>query len=677
MNQSAASHRASELHLQLNDHNHNYYILAQPTITDREYDDLLNELIALERDHPSLATPDSPTQKIGGEPLETFESVVHPIPMLSLSNTYSKQEVADFDQRITKLLAQTTHDYVLEPKIDGVAISLHYEHGILIRACTRGNGHSGDDITQNVKTIRSIPLRLRTPTPPNFIEIRGEVYMPTEGFQALNLTRLDAGEDAFKNPRNATAGSLKMLDSSIVATRPLDVVLYAVGKVDGTTFESHTALLAALSEYGCRTPPKTWVSSDIQGIIEGLDALQAMRDEFPFQIDGGVIKVNDRSLYDRLGYTAKSPRWAVAYKYEPEQAETILHAITIQVGRTGVLTPVAELDPVDLAGTTVSRATLHNEEEIHRKDIRVGDTVIVEKAGDIIPAIVRVVLEKRSGNETAFNLPDNCPVCDTPVVRTETEVAVRCDNLHCPAQIKSWIRHFASRNAMDIDGLGDTLVDQLVDLELIQTPADLYTLRIEKLATLDRMAEKSAHNVISGVDKSRQQPFWKFLFALGIRHVGAGSARRLADHYLSLEALMAADQASLEAIDDIGPIVAASIRAYFADPTALAIVQSLQTSGVQTTQPPPENKETLPLNGLSFVLTGTLPDMTRGEAGEKLIKMGAKISSSISKNTHFLVAGESAGSKLIKAEKLGVPIIDAPALSQLLESGQLPETPHP
>ncbi len=663
-----ARQRIEELRTEIERHNRLYYIDARPDIGDREYDQLLRELEQLENEFPEFQSPASPTQRIGGAPLEHFDSVRHAVPMMSLSNTYSKEELVEFDRRIRKLLPEQQNSYVLEPKIDGVAISLRYENGELVQAVTRGDGTTGDDVTANIRTIKSIPLRLSDMMPPAVLEVRGEVYMDTKGFSKLNGQRQEAGLEPFANPRNACAGSLKQLDPREVAKRPLDAIFYATGELDGIAFETHEQMLQTLQHYGLRITPTFWLRNSIDDILDLLDELENMRHEFPFEMDGGVIKVNERSLYERLGYTAKSPRWAVAYKYEPEQAETTLHAISIQVGRTGVLTPVAELEPVQLAGTTVKRATLHNEDEIRRKDIRIGDRVIVEKAGEIIPAVVKVVTEKRRGSELEFTMPAECPICGSEVEKREGEVALRCTNLQCPAQVKNWLTHFASRSAMDISGLGESLVEQLVDSGLVKNPAELYTLTKAEALGLERMGEKSADNLIKGIEASRQRPFARVLLGLGIRHIGKGAAILLANEFKNIDALMAADAEKLESIRDIGPIAGQSVVQYFKDPAALAVVEQLREAGVNFRQE--QKSGSSELEGLTFVLTGTLETMTRDEAGERIRTRGGKVSSSVSKNTSYLVAGESAGSKLEKAEKLGVTILDEDQFIALLGSDQ-------
>lgn len=668
MNTNEARTQIEHLRQEVERHNHLYYIEAQPELTDREFDELLEQLNELEQEFPELIHPSSPTQRVGGAPLERFESVPHTMPMISLANTYSKEEVVEFDQRIRKLIPEETFHYIVEPKIDGVAISLRYEKGELVRAVTRGDGQTGDDVTANVRTIQSIPLRLNDMMPPPVLEVRGEIYMPIQGFAQLNEQRQESGMDPFANPRNACAGSLKLLNAKEVDQRPLDAVFYGTGELNGIAFQTHEQMLQTLKNYGLRIAPVFWNCESIDAALNYLDTLDAQRHDFPFEIDGAVIKVNERGLYETLGSTAKSPRWAVAYKYEPEQAETLLHTISIQVGRTGVLTPVAELEPVQLAGTTVKRATLHNEDEIRRKGIKIGDRVIVEKAGEIIPAIVRVVTEKRTGIERDFSMPSVCPICNTAVEKRDGEVALRCPNLQCPAQIKNWLTHFASRNALDISGLGESLVEQLVDQGLVQSPSDLYHLKKSDVADLERMAEKSATNLIKGIEMSKTRPFDRILFGLGIRHVGTTAARILAEKFGDIDALINATPEQLEAIHDIGPVVAQSIVAYFNQPETTAVVEQLRESGLcfEAMQAQASNE----FEGLTFVLTGTLETMTRDEGGEKIRVRGGKVSSSVSGKTSYLVAGSNAGSKLTKAESLGVTILDEKQFVNLLGSDE-------
>lgn len=652
------SNRISELRSELNRHNHLYYIKATPEIADRDYDALYTELETLESAHPELIVANSPTQRVGGEPLTGFSQVKHSVPMMSLSNTYSPDELIDFDTRTRKLMEERHYTYALEPKIDGVAISLRYENGSLVLASTRGDGKTGDDVTANIKTINSIPLKLATSQPPEVLEVRGEAFMTTAGFSKLNEQRELDGEEPFANPRNATAGSLKLLDPRMVARRPLDAVFYAVGETSEQPFATHEELIHCLSGLGLKTVPKYWVRDSMGDILIALTELQGLKHEFGFDIDGGVIKVNEREFYGDLGATAKSPRWAIAYKYEPERTETVINDITVQVGRTGALTPVAELEPVPLAGSTISRATLHNAEEIKRKDIRIGDRVVIEKAGEVIPAVVSVNVSARSGDEKEFVMPDKCPICGQQAVRKEGEVAFRCENLQCPAQMKRWIRHFSARGAMDIEGLGGVLVDQLVDNCDVKTPADLYSLAPETVAALDRMADKSAANLIDGLQASKSRDLWRAIFGLGIRHVGARSAQTLEEHFETMDALASANEEQLTAIPDIGPIVAASISAWFKDEGHLELIETFRCNGLNLDRLESARPKGDLLVGKTFVLTGTLPTLSRSEAGEKIRDLGGKVSSSVSKKTSYVLAGDEAGSKLAKAEKLGLEVLD-------------------
>jgi DNA ligase (NAD+) len=673
LNSTEARKETEKLRAEIERHNRLYYLDATPEISDRDYDALLKRLETLEKRFPELATPDSPTRRVGGAPLKGFKNVRHTVPMISLANTYSKEELAEFDVRIRKLLGGTPYSYVLEPKIDGVAISLRYENGQLVRAVTRGDGTTGDDVTINIRTIKSIPLRL-TDSPPAVVEVRGEVYMTRKGFAALNEERQEAGLEPFANPRNACAGSLKQLDPRIVAQRPLDALFYGLGECS-ESFETHEEMLSALANYGLRITPQFWVCGAIAEVLEKLDVLESMKRSFPFEMDGGVIKVNQRDLYEKLGSTAKSPRWAVAYKYEPEQAETLLKEITIQIGRTGVLTPVAELEPVQLAGTVVKRATLHNEDEIKRKDIRVGDRVIVEKAGEIIPAVVRVVTEKRTGSETPFDMQAACKVLGIHPVKIEGEVAWRIDDLHHPAMLKRWLTHFASRNGMDIDGLGESIVEQLVQAGLLKSPADLYNLKKSDLLGLEGFKEKKAQNLIDGIEASKTRPFDRMLFALGIRHVGSGSARVLAQNFPDIGKLMAAPVQALEEIRDIGPVVGKSICDFFQCLENRRLIERLQEAGVNFEQTAQSASDEFA--GLTFVLTGTMESMSREEAGEQIRARGGSVSSSVSKNTSYVVAGEKAGSKLNRAEELGVTVLDETAfLKRLGEQPQPKQKPE-
>jgi len=668
MDINEAKVRAEQLRVELNHHNYLYYIEAAPEVSDREYDMLYAELLGIEEEHPELVTDDSPTRRVGGQPLSEFSNVVYSVPLMSLDNTYSKQDLMDFDARLHRLLPEADFSYNLDPKIDGVAILLRYENGILVMGGSRGNGHIGDNITDNLRTISSIPLRLQTDTPPEVLEVRGEVFMTRAGFAEINCKRQEDGAIPFANPRNAAAGSLKQLNSRITATRPLDAILYDVGELVGIEFKTHHDMIATLHNFGFRTVPRHWQAQDMPGILQALDELETHRHDFSFEIDGGVIKVNERTLYARLGSTAKSPRWAVAYKYEPERAETLLEDITIQVGRTGVLTPVAELKSVALAGSQISRATLHNEEEIHRKDIRIGDRVLIEKAGEVIPAIVQVNKGARTGTERPFRMPSRCPVCGTPVSKNDGEVAVRCRNLQCPAQLKSWLRYFASRPGMDIEGMGGKLVEQLVDHGLVVDPSDLYSLSTQDLMALDRMGEKSATKIIAAIDASRTRDFAQLLFALGIPQVGAECARILAQEFGNIDDLMQATPECLEAIRDIGPIVAQLISDYFANEKTQAIIAQLRAAGVNMSQSTMPQTSSI-FADKTFVLTGTLSNMSRTVAADMIRERGGKVSSSVSRNTDFVVAGESAGSKYAKAVKLGVRILTEDEFESSLENG--------
>ncbi|MCF7837574.1 MAG: NAD-dependent DNA ligase LigA [Candidatus Marinimicrobia bacterium] len=653
----AAGRRAAALRAELAEHNRRYYIEAQPTISDRAYDALLAELGAIEAAWPELATPDSPTQLVGGAPLKAFATVTHRVPMISLANTYDRAELRAFDQRVRKALGARSCGYVLEPKIDGVAVAVRYEEGIMTQAASRGDGRQGDDLTANLRTLRDLPLRLAGPPPP-LLEVRGEVFLPRAAFARLNVQRQDDGLEPFANPRNAAAGSLKQLDPREVARRPLAIILYALGETEGFAPATQVALLEALKAFGLPIAPRYWPCADISALEAALDELDAIRHEFPFDTDGAVIKVNERDWYPLLGATAKSPRWAVAFKFEPERAETRLNAITVQVGRTGVLTPVAELEPVLLSGSTVRRATLHNEAEIQRKDIRIGDRVRIEKAGEVIPAVVEVVTAARTGAEQVFQMPTSCPECGGPVARRADEVALRCESLQCPAQLKRWLRHAAGRQALDIEGLGESVIEQLVDQGWVRGLADIYELTAERLATLDRFGETSAANLVAGIAASRGQAFWRTLHALGIPQVGATSAQLLARHFGSLDELAAADQETLEQIPQVGPTLATAIRAFFADPRRQELIARLRAAGVTTRQQETDRpRGPQPLAGLTFVLTGTLAGGPREYFAERIRAAGGQVSSSVSAKTDYLLAGENAGSKLAKARKLNVPVL--------------------
>ncbi|MCX7006749.1 MAG: NAD-dependent DNA ligase LigA [Kiritimatiellaeota bacterium] len=666
--------RISWLRTELERHNRLYYVEARPEISDREYDLLYKELQDLEAQHPDLVTPDSPTQRVGGEPLKEFQSVRHLQPMMSLDNTYNFEELREFDARVRKLLPGEKIEYVLEPKIDGCSISARYEYGKLTVGATRGDGATGDDITANLKTIKAIPLSLKD-APPR-LEVRGEAYLPVAGFQRLNAERVAAGEEAFANPRNATAGSLKQLDSRVVAKRPLAAVFYAVGAAEGITFASQQEALKKFKTLGLPTPQFWWVCAGIEEVIQRTSEFQQRVGELPYEVDGAVVKVNSFDQWRRLGTTAKAPRYAIAYKYSHEQARTRLNAITVQVGRTGVLTPVAELEPVLLAGSTIARATLHNEEEIRRKDIRVGDVVIIEKAGEVIPAVMSVVLEQRPADARPFDLQEHlhgkCPECSGPIQRDPEFVAWRCENMACPAQLKRSLEHFAMRHAMDIEGVGEVLVNQLVEKQLVRDVADLYSLTVEQLAGLERMGEKSAVNVVTAIEGSKRPELWRLIHGLGILHVGEGAARKLAEHFQTMESLMTADAQTLEHVPDCGPVIAQSITDFFANPRNRVVIEKLGVAGVR---PAPADRRVANssdgfFTGETVVITGTLTHWTREQAQELLRRQGALVTDSVSKKTSYLLVGADAGSKLAKAQKLGVTVLSEEEFAAALSRGR-------
>lgn len=637
-------------------HNHLYYVRNTPEISDFEYDQLYKRLEQLEKENPGLITDTSPTHRVGGRPLAEFKHVRHTVPMMSLDNTYNDSELIAFDERVRKILAPQSFSYVVEPKIDGVAISLLYKNGILATGSTRGDGQTGDDITANIKTIRSIPLRLVGDNPPPLIEIRGEVFLPKAKFAELNNERQAAGLETFANPRNAAAGSLKNLDPRIVARRGLDAIVYGIGAARQIDFPTHLDLLSTLESMGFRTPAHPWKCDTIAKAIQALAELNSIRHDFPFEIDGGVVKINERRLYDELGSTAKSPRWAIAFKFEPEQAETTLKSISLQVGRTGVITPVAELEPVFLAGSTISRATLHNFEDMLRKDIRINDRVFIEKAGDVIPAVAGVNINARTGNEQPFREPEKCPACGEPVIKNKNEVALRCDNMQCPAQIKRWLQHYASKDAMDIRGLGDSLVDALATQGLAKDPADLYTISAAQIENLDRMGEKSAENIIAALEESKHRDLWRLIHALGIRHVGAKTARTLEAHFPDIDILASAQKEELTEIPELGPIVADSIVSFFKTPRNLSVISRLKQAGINIKCL--TNPKTGPFSGMTFVFTGALETLTRPDAEELVTKLGGKTSSSVSGKTSYVVVGKDPGSKKGKAEKIGIKILN-------------------
>lgn len=664
--------RVAELREQIAYHNYRYYVLDNPEIPDAEYDRLFRELQALEEQYPALVTPDSPTQRVGAEPLKGFAEVRHEIPMLSLGNVFSDEELVDFDRRVREGLGVKEVEYSAEPKLDGLAISIRYEEGMLVRAATRGDGTTGEDVTQNVRTIDAVPLRLYGKGWPAVLEVRGEVYMPKDGFEALNERQREKGEKSFANPRNAAAGSLRQLDPRITATRPLSMYCYGVGVVEGSALPgTHSAIMEKLKGWGLRVCPELRVVKGMDGCLGYFSEIGDKRDSLPYDIDGVVYKVNSLAQQQELGFVSRAPRWATAHKFPAQEEMTVLNDVEWQVGRTGALTPVARLEPVQVAGVTVSNATLHNPDEIARKDVHIGDTVIVRRAGDVIPEVVSVVMSKRPRHAKTITTPTHCPVCGSEVVRDEGEAVPRCTGgLYCSAQRKNAIKHFASRRAMDIDGLGDKLVEQLVDEELIHDVADLFSLTQEQVAGLERMGDKSAANLIAALDKSKETTLERFLFALGIREVGESTARTLARHFGTLQRIEKAGEEELLAVADVGPVVAQHIHTFFRQEHNKEVIDKLIRAGVQWREVKVQEAGAQPLAGQTFVLTGALDAMTRDEAKEKLQALGAKVSGSVSKKTSVVVAGAEAGSKLAKAESLGVEVWDEERLLQFLAENQ-------
>lgn len=686
MELEVAAGRSEELRNLIAYHNRRYYQLDDPEISDAAYDLLFTELRQLEERYPELVTPDSPTRRVGAPPLEKFHPFSHPSPMLSLSNAFTEEEIRDFDERIKRFLGRSLGTfpgrflggsesiaYVIEPKLDGVAVNLLYEHGVLITGATRGDGATGEDVTLNIRTVAAIPLSLRgngaMPIPER-LEVRGEVVIATAALRVLNERRLEAGEQLFANPRNAAAGSLRQLDSRITARRPLDFFAYAIGMAAETVMATHWEVLAALKSWGFKVHPFARRADQIEDCVKGYRELYAAREELSHEIDGMVIKVNDLSLQDELGAVSRSPRWALACKFPAYQETTVVERIDVQVGRTGALTPVAIMTPVQIGGVTVSRASLHNQDEIDRKDIRIGDTVVVQRAGDVIPEVVKVVTSLRKGTELPFTVPATCPVCGSAVVRLDGEAAHRCIGIACPAQIKEHIVHFASRGGMDIEGLGEKMVYQLVDAGLIKDPVDLYFLTAEQLLALERTGEKSAGNLLRAIDGAKSPPLEKLIFALGIRHVGESMAKLLARRYAVLEDLMAATVDELTTIRDVGPEAAKSIVRFFQEPSNLQVLAKLITAGVApiNRQFSAATESPGALTGKTFVLTGTLERMTRQEAKVRIESLGGKTTESVTKKTHYVVAGLSPGSKLDKAKTLGISILDEEAFFKLMES---------
>jgi DNA ligase (NAD+) len=717
LDRKQAAKRVTQLRQEIEEHNRRYYEEAAPSIPDRDYDRLYQELVDLETQYPQLLAPDSPTQRVGGKPLKAFEQITHRVPMLSLDNTYSEEEVADFYARMTKLLPNEKIPVVIEPKVDGVAVSLLYENGNLRHAATRGDGTVGDDITQNIKTIRSIPERLRGEAP-KILEVRGEVFMDKKGFEKLNAERAEAGLPVFANPRNAAAGSLKQLDPAIVAKRPLGVVFYGTGAIEGSELDLHSKIFAFFKKLGLPSSDRWWRADSVEEILQAIHELNQVRHDFPYQTDGAVVKVDSFAQRERLGFTAKSPRWAIAYKYEAERVETRLLDILIQVGRTGILTPVAHLEPVFVSGSTVARATLHNEDEIKRKDIRIGDTVVIEKAGEVIPAVVEVVKAKRPRTAKPFDFVEHlhgkCPVCGEPIRRDPEFVAWRCENLQCPAQTTRRVEFLAARSALDIESIGGTVADKLVERGLVREPLDLFELKTEQLATLNLgtdeapriFGEKNAQKAIDAIERAKTFPLSRWLFAVAIPDVGKTTATQLAAFHDTMEQVANSpllrdvldyhaqrkqkDKAKEIAerliktgfaersksknekepgiVTEVGPVVAKNVLDFFNARSGRKILQRMKDFGIRPKSEKFSVKKAaqLPLAGKTFVLTGTLPSLTREEAGAKIEALGGHVSGSVSKKTDFVLAGEEAGSKLDKAKQFGVRVIDEAEFRKML-----------
>lgn len=663
---SHAEKRVRELQTLLNQYNYEYHVLDRPSVPDSEYDRLLRELIDYEDKYPELRTPDSPTQRVGGEVLSMFEKVEHTSPMLSLGNAFNEADLRDFDRRVRQAVGDD-FSYVCELKIDGLAVTLQYENGYFVKGATRGDGVIGEDITTNLRTIKSIPLKIKEPLT---IEVRGEAYMPKKSFEALNILKEENGEEPFANPRNAAAGSLRQLDPKIAAKRNLAVFLYAIADMGETGVTSHSEGLDLLDRLEFKTNQERKRCKTIEDVLAFIEGWTERRPHLPYEIDGIVIKVDSLEQQEQLGYTAKSPRWAIAYKFPAEEVITVLRDIELSIGRTGVLTPTAILDPVRVAGTTVQRASLHNEDFIREKDIRIGDHVVVKKAGDIIPEVVSVVADRRTGSEVEFHMPTECPACESDLVRLEGEVALRCINPKCPAQIREGLIHFVSRGAMNIDGLGEKVISQLFKEQLIQDVADIYKLTYEQLIGLERMGEKSVNNLLQAIEASKNNSLEKLLFGLGIRHVGAKAAKTLAQQFESMDALKNATREELTGINEIGEKMADSIVTYFELEEVASLIQELETAGVNLTY---KGAKLVAIDeidsifaGKTVVLTGKLVQLTRNEAKEKLEALGANVAGSVSKKTDIVIAGEDAGSKLVKAESLGITVWDEKKLIEEL-----------
>ncbi|HZF25606.1 MAG TPA: NAD-dependent DNA ligase LigA [Steroidobacteraceae bacterium] len=669
-----ARERAAQLRAEIEHHNYRYYALDDPEVSDAEYDRLMRELQALEQRFPELVDPRSPTQRVGGAPVAEFGEVEHRMPMLSLENAFTEEEVRAFDRRVRERLAGSkTVDYAAEPKLDGLAVSLTYEAGEFVRGATRGDGTRGEDVSANLRAIRAVPLRLRGEGIPRLLEVRGEVFMPLEGFKRFNAEALARGQKVLINPRNAAAGSLRQLDPRLTAQRPLDIFFYAVGFSEGGSLPHRQhELLQTLRRWGLKTSGEARLVHGVEGCLEYYADIGARRERLAYQIDGVVYKVDDIGAQRRLGFISRAPRWAVAHKFPAQEETTVVRDVEFNVGRTGALTPVAKLEPVFVGGVTVSNATLHNMDEVERKDVRIGDTVVIRRAGDVIPEIVKVVLERRPDNAVQVQLPKRCPICNSAVERLSDQAVARCTGgLFCPAQRKEALRHFASRHAMDIEGLGTKLIDQLVDAAIVRTPADIYGLTVAQLAALERMGEKSAANLVQALERSRRTTLPRFLLALGIPDVGEATAGALAQHFGALEPLLEASAEQIEAVPDIGPIIAASVYRFFHEPHNRQVIEALvdpARGGIHWPAVARVRSSAGPFAGKTFVLTGTLEHMTREEAQELIVSRGGKMSGSVSKKTDYVVAGAEAGSKLKKASDLGVAILDESQFQKMVDS---------
>ena len=668
MRKEDANVRIAELRRLIEHHNYRYYVLDQPEITDAAYDRLLRELIELEEKHPELVTPDSPTQRVGAPPAEAFGTITHRVPLLSLGNAFSTEELAAFDQRVKRMLklpAEEAIEYVGELKFDGLAVNLRYENGALTAGATRGDGTTGEDISTNLKTIRSIPLHLRAAKPPALVEVRGEVYLSFTEFQRINREREERGEPTFANPRNAAAGSVRQLDSSITAQRRLNFYGYALGYLEGREFETHWQILEFLRQCGFRVNEYSQVCRGMEAVIAFCQEWEQRRHDLTYAIDGVVVKVNSLAWQAELGQVSRSPRWAIAYKYAPEQAATVVREIVAQIGRTGAVTPVALMDPVEVSGSTVSRATLHNEDQIKRLDVRIGDTVLIQKAGEVIPEVASVVKEKRTGTERRWKMPRTCPECGAEIVRPEGEAVARCTGIACAAQLKGHLEHWGSRVALDIEGLGPAIIDQLIEHQLVHDPADLYALDLDTLSGLERMAKKSATNLLNALEQSKRPALARLIFAMGIRHVGGHVAEVLANHFQSLEKLSNASEEELSRVPEVGPVIAASVVAFFRQEQTRVLLEKLAQAGVQP-QAGKRPAAKAGLAGKTFVFTGAL-SIPREEAEEAIKRLGGKASSSVSKKTDYVVAGDSPGNKYDKARELGVTILSEEEFQRLVK----------